>query len=362
MMQKRTIAALGAIALMSAVAISAPSDVGPTLQSIGPLAFGPDGVLFAADNRGAVIYALELGDKAAGKTPGTANVAGIDAKVAAMLGTDARELAIEDLAIEPGSKNAFVAVMRGKGADAQSVLLRVDGSGKIDVVPLADVKYTRVTIPNAPASDPSARRDPRAATVTDMAYVDGRLFIAGLSSEEFASKLRSVRYPFESIDPGTSVEIYHGAHGQWETRSPVYTFVPYEIDDEPYLVAGYLCTPLVKFPIAKLEAGQKVVGTTIAELGNRNRPLDMIVYSKDGRDYLLMSNTSRGVMKISTEKFGAESGITTPIADGGTAGVSYETIASMTGIEQLDLYDDAHSIVITRAEEGALNLSKVALP
>ncbi len=42
------------------------------------------------------------------------------------------------------------------------------------------------------------------------------------------------------------------------------------------------------------------MGTTIAELGNRNRPTDMIVYSKDGKDYLLIANTSRGVMKVPT--------------------------------------------------------------
>ncbi len=43
------------------------------------------------------------------------------------------------------------------------------------------------------------------------------------------------------------------------------------------------------------------MGTTIAELGNRNRPLDMIVYQKDGKEFLLMSNNSRGVMTIPTD-------------------------------------------------------------
>ena len=42
-------------------------------------------------------------------------------------------------------------------------------------------------------------------TVTDMAYVEGRLFIAGLSNEEFSSKLRSVAYPFTEVDRGASV-------------------------------------------------------------------------------------------------------------------------------------------------------------
>ena len=78
---------------------------------------------------------------------------------------------------------------------------------------------------------------------------------------------------FSTVSDGTSVEIWHAAHGQFETRSPVYTFVPYTIDGEQNLIAGYLCTPLVKFPIDNLQPGAKVMGTTIAELGNRNRPL-----------------------------------------------------------------------------------------
>ena len=117
------------------------------------------------------------------------------------------------------------------------------------------------------------------------------------------------RYPFSTVDNGTSVEIFHGNHGQFETRSPVYTFVPYKVNGETNLIAGYLCTPLVKFPVSGLKPGAKVMGTTIAELGNRNRPLDMIVYKKDGKEFLLMSNNSRGVMKIPTDGFATAEGI-----------------------------------------------------
>jgi hypothetical protein len=349
-----------ALVATAAAAETLPADVGPQFQSIGPLTFGPDGVLFAADNRAARIYAIDLGDAAAGAAPGAQDIQGIDQKIASMLGTDARELTITDLAIHPESKNAFLSAQRGQGSSARAVLLRVDGAGEIDVISIDKLQYTMVSIPNAPDADPDARRDPRQATITDIVYIDGRVFIAGLSNEEFASKLRSVKYPFDSMSGGTSVEIYHGAHGAWETRSPVYTFVEYEIDDEPHLIAGYLCTPLVKFPVSKLKAGEKLVGTTIAELGNRNRPLDMVIYSKDGKDYILMSNTSRGVMKIPTEGFGSQEGITSEIDD--KAGIGYDTITTMTGVEQLDLFDDDHSIVIARTDSGALNLQKVALP
>ena len=54
------------------------------------------------------IYAIDLGDAAAGATQGATDVEGIDQKIASMLGTDARELTITDLAIHPVSKNAFL--------------------------------------------------------------------------------------------------------------------------------------------------------------------------------------------------------------------------------------------------------------
>jgi hypothetical protein len=101
------------------------------------------------------------------------------------------------------------------------------------------------------------------------------------------------------------------------------------------------------------------MGTTIAELGAGNRPIDMIMYKKNGRDFLLMSNTRRGVMKIATDQFGSVPPITAPVADKG--GVGYETVAAMTGVEQLDLLDDKRSLVLARAN-GALHLNAVLLP
>ena len=72
-----------------------------------------------------------------------------------------------------------------------------------------------------------------------------------------------------------------------------------------------------------------------------------------------MSNTSRGVMKIPTGDFAPAAPITSRI--GGTAGIAYETIATMTGVEQMDLLDAGRSIVIAR-QGTALNLRAVPLP
>jgi hypothetical protein len=111
-----------------------------------------------------------------------------------------------------------------------------------------------------------------------------------------------------------------------------------------------------------LEPGKKVRGTTLAELGNRNRPLDMIVYKKDGKDYLLMTNSARGVMKINTQEIGRANGITEPVRGGGTSGQGFDTVKELTGVVQLDKLNDSQAVIVTQAESGALALRTIDLP
>ena len=137
------------------------------------------------------------------------------------------------------------------------------------------------------------------------------------------------------------------------------TFLPYSVDNQPVIIAGYTCTPLVKFPVGSLRQGEKLLGTTMLELGAGNQPIDMVLYNKEGRDYLLMANTRHGVLKIPTAQFSSAPAITSQI--GGTQG-TFEHVATLSGIEQLDLLDAQRSIVLARASDGSRNLSAVALP
>jgi len=370
--------ALAATGSPAAVSSTASSGTSPTFKHIGKLAFGPDGVLFAADGQEVSITALQLARQMAGGAPGTQDVPAIDAKIAAMLGVDVKNLLITDMVVNPKTRNTYISVMRGQGPSATPALLRVDGAGKIDVISLDQVRYSRIGVPNPPPTEtplvlgdrklPVAnypdKIDPKGLmgvqTITHMAFIDGKLYVSGLSNEEFASKMRVIAYPFVTADNGTSVEIYHGSHGQLETFSPVFTFVPYTIDGVPSIVASYLCTPLVKFPVSALKPGSKVQGTTIAEFGNRNRPVDMIIYKKNGQDFILMSNNTRGVMKVPTTPFGKAQAINSRIAD--TAGVPFETIASMKGVQQLDLLDSTRALLLVQGATGALDLQAAALP
>jgi hypothetical protein len=335
----------------------------PDLKSAGPLAFAPDGVLLIGDPLGAAIFAIDTADRTRQTSGNGLTVEGINEKIASLLGTSPKEIQIADLKVNPVSGNVYLSVSRGRGPGATPVIVKVDRTGRVTEFSLKNVKFAKATLPNAPAPDAKDRRGQmqRQESITDLAYVDGRVFVAGLSNEEFASKLRAIPYPFTGVDKGTSVEIFHGAHGRFETNAPVRTFVPYQIQGEQHLLAAYTCTPLVKFPISQLKPGSHLKGTTVAELGNRNRPLDMIIYQKAGKDYILLNNSSRGVMKITTENIDKIEGISKPVKTE-KAGLTYETISALKGVEQLDKLDQQQALLLVRSGSGALNLQTLPLP
>jgi hypothetical protein len=321
----------------------------PALKSVSALAFGPDGVLFIGDPTAGAIIAVGTGDtKPAGKDD--VNIEKLDEKLTSLLGGPAT---VNDVKVNPASGTIYLAVTRdGKGGGP--IILTCTRAGKLAEFKMVDVPTATVTLPNATEKN-------RLEAITSLAFVAGKVIVAGLSNEEFASTLRTIPFPFETADKGTSIEIYHGAHGKLETRSPIRTFTPYKIGAADYLLAAYTCTPLVKLPLSDLKPGVKIKGTTIAELGNRNRPLDMIVYTKDKKDYLLMANDKRGVMKIAAEPF-ADAGAIPEQRVADKAGVTYETIAELQGVTQLDKLDDNRALLLLQADDKSLTLKSVRLP
>lgn len=330
------------------------------LKSSGPLAFAPQGVLLIGDPIAATVYAVATGDTQGDPEKAEYQIHGIDQKIAAALGVSPNEILIADVAANPASGNVYLSVSRGRGADAQAVIVRVTPAGKLEVVSLENVPCAKAELPNPPAAAGQGRQNQRALAITDLAYVEGSVIVAGLANEEFASTLRVLPFPFTEGTRGAGVEIYHGSHGRFETQSPIRTFTSYAINGEPHVLAAYTCTPLVKFPLAQLTPGNKIRGVTIAELGNRNQPLDMFVYSKDGKDYLLVANSRRGVMKISAVELAGNYNITQRID--GTAGASFETLEGWTGVVHLDRLNSKQALVLSQTEMGQMNLYSAPLP
>ena len=351
------------VTLACALALAAPpATTGMTtgkadLKSAGPLAFGPEGVLFVGDSLGAQVVAIDTQDNTAGPATAALDVKGLDAKIAAALGSSADQILIHDIAVNPVSKNVYISVARGKGADGIPVLVRLDPAGKLSEVRLDNVKYSAASLPNAPANTKGAR-SPRLETITEVRYVNGKVLVAGLSNEEFSSNMRAIPFPFAGADKGASIEMYHGSHGQFETNSPVRTFLPYTINNQQYILAAYTCTPLVKIPVSELKSGAKIKGTTIAELGAGNRPIDMISYKKNGRDFILMANSSRGVMKLDAAHLDTYKPITAPTD---ITGVPYETLKDWQKVQHLKSYDDKQALVLSQ-NGSSMDLRTVALP
>lgn len=340
------------------------------LTSAGPLAFGPDGVLFVGDSIGGSIVAIDTGDRKAASTA-KINVDNIDQKIAALVGVTPDQILINDVKVNPISKNVYLSASRGRGPDAQPLIVRVDASGNLSTLSLVNAKHSSVSLVDAPKADPSARQDPRMQTITSMNYINGDVVVAGLSNEEWSSALRSIPFPFKEAQKGTTLQIWHSSHGRFETEAPIRTFVPYTIGGQPYILAGYTCTPLVKIPVSSLQPGAQVKGVEIADLGAGNQPLDMVPYKKDGHDYILITNTARGVMKLKADDLASYPAIDSPQRTD-VAGVPYDTMKDIQNVQHLAQLDASDAVIVTGKgtgqpwapgpPEGPINLQTIALP
>ncbi len=328
-----------------------------TLKSLTSITFNKEGTLFLADPLGAHIYAIEI--KSTGQSVAEKiNVDNIDEKVAATLGVSAKDIKIEDMAVHPVSKEIYLAVTR-KVAPAQFAMVKVDGQGKLQVVTLSDVSYYETALTDVPREGTKLPKqwNSLSQAITDMAFVDGELLVAGLSGEQFSSKLRRFPYPFSDKSQATQLEIFHTSHDIYETTSPIETFLPFTINGQPHILAGYGCSPVAKFSLADIRSKTQLRGATVAELGGGNRPLDMIAYKKDGQDYVMIANSSRTLMRMSAADLDKGQPLTTVVPGAYVdAGVNYLSIAEI-GIMQLDDYSDKYYTVIQRdIENGSLNL------
>lgn len=341
------------------------------LTSAGPLAFGPDGVLFVGDSIGGNVVAIDTGDRKAAAAGVKVNVENIDQKIAAVVGVTPDQIMINDVKVNPISKNVYLSASRGRGPDAMPLILRVDAAGNISTVSLDNVKHSSVSLVDAPESNPSARQNPRMQTITNINYVNGDVVVAGLSNEEWSSALRSIPFPFKDASKGTTLQIWHSSHGRFETEAPIRTFVPYTIGGQPYILAAYTCTPLVKIPVSSLQPGAQVKGVEIADLGAGNQPLDMVPYKKDGHDYILIANTARGVMKLKADDLASYPAIDSPQRTD-VAGVPYDTMKDLQNVQHLAQLDDADAVIVTGKTTGQpwapgppsapINLQTIALP
>jgi len=343
----------------------------PALKSVGPITFGPDGILFVADNAAATIFAIDVQDSEEARETRPINVEGLDTRLAAYLGCARENVFIRDMAAHPSSENVYISVMRGSGSDAIPLLVKVDRDGSLSEVSLEDVPYSQTAIKSpavesnervealpgrgreGDATDPGADIKARivadrrhTVAVTDLAYVDGMLLVAGSSNEEFASTLRRIPFPFNGDALSNSLEIYHVSHSRYETAAPIRTFMPY--GGNTSILASYTCTPVVHFALSDIQAGTQLKGRTVAELGSGNTPIGIVSYKRDGEEYLLISNTKHPLLKIACKDVDRQESLTQPK---GPRGVPREELPH-PGVSHMANLNGSYVVMMQQEEVG----------
>lgn len=325
------------------------------IRSISRLAVGPGNILFVADWKAARIHAITL-PEAAQKPPGAAfNILDLEALLSKQVG--GARITVEDMVARPGTAEVYVALSYSPAKTP--ALIMVTSDQRAHRIDLKAAKSTSIALRDAPTTDYEFWKETpeRSFTVTDMKWRDGELFIAGLSNQEFASTLRRVKYPFDSQQAITSVEIYHTGHNLIETRAPIRAMSFATLGGKPYLVAAYTCTPIVTIPLDDLRDGAHIRGKTIGELGYGNTPAGMISYARteQGRteNLLMLINFERGASIISVsqvETASAGPGFNEVVPFGQIAGL-HVTSAPLTGTLRLDNLDEKSFIVVRRQLE-----------
>lgn len=339
------------------------------IQSMSTLSFGPEGILFVGDSKSGQIFALDVDDRTKNDSVEPFWMPDIESKLGSLLGTTPDGVVIHDFAVNPISQNIYMAVSRSDANQLgfwrlandlayANILLRLKKDGTIEEVSLENISHSKSAIPSVIAEGKQNFRksDLRTEAITDIAYYDGKLYIAGLSNEEFASSLRVLPFPFNQEQSINTVEVWHVAHGKSETQSPIRSFLPYDLNGEKQLLAVYTCTPLVSIPLSSLKPGQHVKGKTLAEMGSGNIPIDIISYKREGKEYILVSNASKAILRIDPENIAKQKELTEKLKNGEyTAGVEYDALSGV-GIMHIDNLNSENIIVLQRTPGGRLNL------
>ena len=143
--------------------------------------------------------------------------------------------------------------------------------------------------------------DTNVTKVTGVSWAGDRVLVTALSKDTFANKCFSIMAPLgqDGSCGSFSTETFHVAHNAWETKAPIRTMMPYEENGKKYLIGTFTCTPIVKYNLDDMQAGAKVKGVSVIELGQGNTPQYMFTYEKGGKKYILMNAMRMGQMQKS---------------------------------------------------------------
>lgn len=345
----------------------------PNISSLNEITFGPEGILFIADNKAGKIFAIDTQEEKLLEEPKKFKLRDMETQLSDRLGIEKEDILIHDMAVHPLSKNIYLTLSLAKKDWVTSwklmndlayseLLVKVDITTKeISEVVLENIPFSAFELQNIPHQDSLAQRR---QSVMDMKYRANKLMFAGMSGDDFSANFQIIDFPFTEKTQTTTLEMFHYIHNQYETRSPINVFDTYQEQNKTKMLAVYYCSPLVTFNLEDFKHGDKVRGKTISELWpGISKPLDMLHYNFKEVDYVLVTLSSRGLalfkledIKNYTENF-IESRKDLSFTDEFTVlkeGVPFKIFPGP--VQQLDHFNENNFMALQRMENGFLDL------
>ena len=345
------------------------------VQSISVMSFGPEGLLFIGDSKAGKVFALDLKDRKRNNSIDRFSLVDVETKLGSALGVGPKEVVIHDMAVNPISQNIYLAVSRSDAMQIgfwklandlnyATILMKISPDGTFSEVSLDNISHSSADVPKVISEGQQNWRDSdnRTDAITDVAYHNGKLYVAGLSNEAFASALRVLDFPFTNKSSYSTIEVYHVAHKKSETEAPIRTLLPYTVKGRDYILASYTCTPFVSIPVDALKPGAHIKSKTLAEFGSGNMPIDLVSYKGADKDYIMMSSNSKALIRIDPVNIAKQKkGLTKPMPPGQyTIGMKHDVLSGV-GISHIDNLNSHNLLALQRAPNGHLNLQSLRI-
>jgi len=335
----KTLLAAGAAIGIAALGLTPPQE---NVALLVALKFDARGTLYAADAKGDQVLAFSMDEKESQAKPVKIETLGEQLKKALDAGAD--PVNVHDVAVHPLSHAVYLSASK-KGA-AGTTLFRVNGD-KLEKVEMAK---------------PVAIALPAGARPFDLVVTTKDVVVSSMNRDKtFGSALHRIALPLREGRVATSeTEIYHTSHKRWETKAPLVAMAGFSAGGQDYVMGSTACTPVVRIGVSDVADKKKVQTQTIVELGNRNAPVSMLVYTQKNQPTLLVTNNKEGAYKVAAPILTEKAKLNEQAVNRG-AGVPIEVVDAWKGVKRTAQLD-ATSAVAVKDEGGTLTLVTLPLP
>ena len=356
----------------------------PNIESFNEMTFGPNGILFVGDSKGAKIFAIATQDTIESEIKTGFLMKDIESRVADYLGQSKEDIMFHEMALNPISKNIYISIslkrkewnMPSRNPDMiaySDILLMIDINTKeITKVNLNNIFFSQYEVKDAPPKESIMYNiNQRTITFTDMKFRDNELLLAGKSGENFTPIFKSLDFPFTKKAKTTKIEYFYYGHDRYVSWFPASAFDTYTVDGNSKLLAVFYGNPLITFNLNEFSGSETdtIRGKNISELwGGHSKAVDMIQYNYKNIDYVLISLSNRGLAEFRLDDIKAFQGdliakrkqlkneveIRREYASSSEVGVHYKIFAGP--VQEMENYSTDHFMALQRMENGNMDL------